>query len=861
MAFWNHSPRGRLRRAGHVGKPVRAAGRLRPACEGLEERVVLSALAVGSAAGEVGRVTLLDESGGAVGSITPFGANYRGGVNVAVGDVNGDGTPDVIAGMDRGIGRVKVFDGNTLELVHQFLPYGAHHRGGVNVAFGQIRAGEGGDIITGTARGRAVVKVFDGQDYGLVHRIAPYGAGVSGVEVAAANLDGGRVSDLITAAGPGGAPVVKVFDGATGARLDNFFAFDPGYRGGVQIDTGDLDNNAVPDLITTASGPGGLRVRVWAGGYGPDLVGQFIAQGVGRGASVGVLHTAGTEPDRIAVGSGGSAKLFSADGKVVGGVETAGLARGASLASAPPQVLGSQLDTSELQGVNYVPTWPGWFPTGGSQLEDSDFYTDAFRALWDVDGSGQGRRDLQTISDTGFNLVRLFNWGPTRGWVDAIKSGTAHVNSTIAGLQSFLDLSYSQGTKVVVPVSNYFLGDDQYSWAGQVPDGNYSWDSAPQAIRDDLIYFVRSILKDGKIHPAVQSISVGNEFDLGIGDTRSTVKAERVMWWLVNLHDYLNGQITVGGVTAPKIDVPKPFLTAPISNADQGNVNTIDFPDLASIYAKENRRSWLEVLIHGAKAGEPMIYGSTPGPAQKDPNKVERNFTATLRGLDSFKDPSTGAPWYESWYFNSVNLYQSGDQLLRTLKQYETGVATGPTWSDAWPGEQFKVPLLLTELGMHRLNRLPGDPDPIPIPAGASQAEIQRITEQNLRNLASDPGHEGRIADAIANQQVQLVEDFLKNSHSLLGYVLFQFNDEPNKSSNSALPYSEAVFGLTKYYSSTNMLDFRNGTLRFNANTGSMRTSFTTWQNISYPVYDLHPLKLSDGTSILDKLKRIMGRR
>lgn len=837
--------------------------------------MVLSALAVGSAAGEAGRVTILDEAGGVVKAIAPFGAHYRGGINVALGDVTGDGTADIIAGMASGNGHVKVFDGATYELIHQFLPYGPGHRGGVNVAFGQIRAGEGGDIITGTARGRAVVKVFDGQSYDLVQRIVPYGPGVSGVEVATANLDADYVSDLITAPGTGGRPVIKAFDGTTGAQVYEFLAFAPGYRGGVHIDTGDFDNNAVSDLVTSATRPGGVQVRVWAGGFGSNLIGQFRVPGAAGRDPVGVLHTAGTEPDRIAVisrenpqsGPSGGARradvvnLFDADGTPVGSIAQASLGRGASLSSAESQVLGGQINTHEIHGVNYVPTWPGWFPTGGTQLEDSDFYTDAFRALWGTDANGNGRNDLQVISGTGFNLVRLFNWGPTRGWVDATKTGTAHVDSSIAGLQSFLDAASSQGVQVIVPVSNYFLGDDQYSWAGAVPDANYSWDSAPQAIRDDLIYFVRSILKNGQIHPAVHSISVGNEFDLGIGDTRSTVKAERVMWWLVNLHDYLNGQITVGGVTSPKVEVPKPFLTAPISNADQGNVNAIDFPELVPIYTKENRRSWLEVLIHGAKAGEPMIYGSTPGPAQKDPGKIERTFTTNVKGLDSFKDSATGAPWYESWYYNSVNLYQSGDQLLNTLKQYETGMATGPTWSDAWPGEQFKVPLMLTELGMHRLNRLPGDPDLIPIPAGATQAEIERINEQNLRNLASDPGHEGRIADAIANLQVQKVEDFLKTSRSLMGYILFEFNDEPNKSSNSALPYSEAVFGLTKYYNSTNMLDFRNGTLRFNANTGSMKTSFTTWGNISYPVYELYPLRLSDGTSILEKLKRIMGKK
>jgi hypothetical protein len=55
------------------------------------------------------------------------------------------------------------------------------------------------------------------------------------VRVAAADVNGDGVADVITAAGPGGGPHVRVFDGQTNAELLSFFAYNPGFTGGVWV--------------------------------------------------------------------------------------------------------------------------------------------------------------------------------------------------------------------------------------------------------------------------------------------------------------------------------------------------------------------------------------------------------------------------------------------------------------------------------------------------------------------------------------------------------------------------------------------------------------------------------------------------
>ena len=54
-----------------------------------------------------------------------------------------------------------------------------------------------------------------------------------GVRVAAMNVNGR--ADVITGAGPGGAPHARVLDGNTLVSMASFFAFDPTFLGGIFV--------------------------------------------------------------------------------------------------------------------------------------------------------------------------------------------------------------------------------------------------------------------------------------------------------------------------------------------------------------------------------------------------------------------------------------------------------------------------------------------------------------------------------------------------------------------------------------------------------------------------------------------------
>jgi hypothetical protein len=87
-----------------------------------------------------------------------------------------------------------------------------------------------------------------------------------GVTVAAADLTGDGVAELITGAGPGGGPHVRVwsFSGSDLVEVAGLFAYDPAFLGGVTVAAGDLTGDGVAELITGAGSGGGPHVRVWS---------------------------------------------------------------------------------------------------------------------------------------------------------------------------------------------------------------------------------------------------------------------------------------------------------------------------------------------------------------------------------------------------------------------------------------------------------------------------------------------------------------------------------------------------------------------------------------------------------------------
>src|SRR5207237_284473 len=121
-------------------------------------------------------------------------------------------------------------------------------------------------VVAGAGRGHAPLVQVYSVSGGLVRSFLAYDAGFTGgVSVAAGDVNGDGIDDIITGAGPGGTPHVRVVDGRTSATVRNFLAYTSNFHGGVFVAAGDLTGDRVADIITGAGPGGGPHLRAFDG--------------------------------------------------------------------------------------------------------------------------------------------------------------------------------------------------------------------------------------------------------------------------------------------------------------------------------------------------------------------------------------------------------------------------------------------------------------------------------------------------------------------------------------------------------------------------------------------------------------------
>lgn len=266
------------------------------AVESLEGRRVMAAnVAVGSeiGVGSTPLVRLMDADTGAVkAQVMAFEATFKGGVRVAMGDVDGDSIPELLAASGPGrVGEVRVFkqhvSGGTTTLTelvgYRTIPFGLRYTSGVDIACGDVDGNNREDIVAAMSRGAGTVNVFlsvaaaDPVQNTAFKTFTPFGRTFTGgASVAVADLGtftNGRLVDadvpdnkieILVGSGAGMPATVIAYDVSAAPRVVARIAPGSG-QNGFSVSSGRIDGDAIDDIMVTAGRGGGGVTDVYSG--------------------------------------------------------------------------------------------------------------------------------------------------------------------------------------------------------------------------------------------------------------------------------------------------------------------------------------------------------------------------------------------------------------------------------------------------------------------------------------------------------------------------------------------------------------------------------------------------------------------
>ena len=226
------------------------------------------------------QIKVLDAGTGAtLASLFPFGSDIVTAIAVAVGDLDGDGSREVIAAATTPEGtRVRAIglDGTSVASFYALEPGLAP---GVSLAAGDVDGDGKAEIVLGSgpttappapAHGPAqVIAVFDRTGRALGRFAAFAGRFQGAVHIASGDLTGSPRPEIVTAPGEGIPAEIGIYDDEwrpdreRGNRLASFLAFEPTFLGGASIALGDLAGDSRAEIVA-GTGPGRVaEVRVF----------------------------------------------------------------------------------------------------------------------------------------------------------------------------------------------------------------------------------------------------------------------------------------------------------------------------------------------------------------------------------------------------------------------------------------------------------------------------------------------------------------------------------------------------------------------------------------------------------------------
>ena len=202
---------------------------------------------------------------------------FTEGVLAKVGDVNGDDQKDIVVYPEENGGpNIRAYSYNSattnFELIDWIQPFEEEYRGSLSVKLGDLDKDGTVEVITTPATGggpnvrvygyNSTTGKFELKDWAMAFDEGFKG----GVGLAIANMDGDDYREVVVYPLQNGGPNIRVYEYDANAKLtllDWTLAYDAGFRGKMSINIGDLDGDGDSAVVVSPLTDGGPNVRIY----------------------------------------------------------------------------------------------------------------------------------------------------------------------------------------------------------------------------------------------------------------------------------------------------------------------------------------------------------------------------------------------------------------------------------------------------------------------------------------------------------------------------------------------------------------------------------------------------------------------
>ncbi|MCA9387559.1 MAG: VCBS repeat-containing protein, partial [Candidatus Andersenbacteria bacterium] len=257
-----------------------------------------------------------------------YAESFRGGVRVAAGDIDADGQDEIVVGAGKGGGpQIRVFEKDGTVKPIQFFAFHPDFRGGIDVATGDVD-GDGKAEVAACqfSEGQAWVKVYRyNAEQTVLSEFNAFGSPEVGCTVAMGDIDADGADEIVVGAGAGGGPQVRVFETDGSPKPIQFFAFHPDSRSGIDVAVGDVTGDGKAEVFASQLQGEQAWVKTYRYNTEKSVLGEWNAYGapeVGTSIDVGDLDNDGAVEVVTGPGPGGGphVRAFESDGTAMGGV-------------------------------------------------------------------------------------------------------------------------------------------------------------------------------------------------------------------------------------------------------------------------------------------------------------------------------------------------------------------------------------------------------------------------------------------------------------------------------------------------------------------------------------------------------------